>query len=433
MPLALVPVTLTFDLQGGKMMKCFLSPLMGAMLCAFASTQAWSMMSDEPPVDGRKEALVRLMPAKKEGRLRDHLPKVADEEVQAILDDPRLILYTENEMPKAYQFWDGQMPGVHNANYNISANGSEPFGNGNREFPWNAPAGTHRAKNVSSFRFLRLPQDENGKVHPVVWFRSRSPEDGRRGYSWVFPTGAVLGEVLMLRGDDGREYCFEVRVRFREVDDWAVDVFRPFPRSEDLVERIKELRPDWPDQPDLKDAVELLASPADIPERKLADKHPRKTFKQSMGVYVLPSLGDDALVRELLTSTTFKSALGESWFEGSNGPVAAAPTTEARFHVVPAKYDAGFIEVDRASCMRCHETVNQPVDKFQGGRDWYGRIRGSDGIFSFHPFDPNCISGNGYSQTVRMRDELVSAGVVEKYDSKKHDGERYTRLPHFIE
>jgi len=117
MPLALVPVTLTFDLQGGKMMKCFLSPLMGAMLCAFASTQAWSMMSDEPPVDGRKEALVRLMPAKKEGRLRDHLPKVADEEVQAILDDPRLILYTENEMPKAYQFWDGQMPGVHNANY----------------------------------------------------------------------------------------------------------------------------------------------------------------------------------------------------------------------------------------------------------------------------------------------------------------------------
>ena len=408
--------------------------LLGAIAVSaqVASSEARAMMSDAPE-DARKEALVRLMPQKNETRLRDCLPKVDDADVQAVLNDPRLILYTDREMPKAYQFWNGQFPGVHRASYNISANGSEPFGNGNREFPWSTPAGTHRAKDVWAFRFMRLPQDKNGKVHPVVWYRTRQSGDGRQGYGWRFPAGAVLGEVLMMRGDDGKDYCFELRVRFREVDDWAVNVFRPFPRAETLVQRIKELRPDWAEQPSLKDAVELMSTPANLPERKLADKHPRKTFNQKMGVYVLPSLDDDQLVRELLTKTVFKSSLGEYWFAGANGTVAAAPTTEERFHVVPAKYDAGFIEVDRASCMRCHETVNQPVDKFQAGRDWYGRIRGSDGIFSFHPFDPSCVSPNGFSQPVRMRKELVSAGVIEKYDPEKHDKLRYARVPHLVE
>ncbi len=404
--------------------------LMQALVCY---SSAIAVMTDEPPSDGKREALVRLMPESNEKLLRRCLPKVEDAEVQAVLDDPRLILYTDREMPKAYQFWDGQMPGVHHASYNISANGSEPFGNGNREFPWAGPAGTHRAKNVWAFRFLRLPQDEQGNVLPVVWYHSRQSGDGRTGYGWRFPTGAVLGEVLMMHGADKKDYCYELRVRFREVDDWAVDVFRPFPRAEDLVERIKELRPAWSEQPAVKSFVDLLSNPADLPERKLTDNHPRKSINQTMGVYLLPSLEDNKLVSELLVSTTFKSALGEYWFEGANGTVAAAPTTEASFHVVPAKYDAGFIEVDRTSCMRCHETVNQPVGKFQPGRDWYGRIRGSDGIFSFHPFDPSCISGNGYSQPVRMRSELVSAGVIEKYDPRKHDKQRYAQVPHLVE
>jgi hypothetical protein len=412
-------------------MKRLMLPLVAAFLLANSRT-SWSVTGDAP-TDAKREALVRLMPAKSEKRLRDYLPKVADPEVQAIFEDPQLIVYTDREMPKAYQFWNGQMPGVHSASYNISANGSEPFGNGNREFPWANPAGTHRTKNVWTFRFLRLPRDEEGKVHPVVWFHSRQQGDGQNGYAWRFPTGAAVGEVLMMRGTDGRDYCFEVRVRFRQIDDWAIDVFRPFPRSEDLAEGIKELRPNWQDQPALASAVKLLSGPTVLPERKLVDQHPRKTFQQSMGVYVLPSLEDDELVKELLTKTTFKSALGNPWAEGANGAVAAAPTTEASFHIVPAKYDAGFVEVDRASCMRCHKTVNQPVDKFQSGRDWYGRIRGSDGIFSFHPFDPNSISGNGYPVPVRMRDELVSAGVIERYDAKKHDKLRYAQVPTLVE
>ena len=67
--------------------------------------------------------------AEKEQRLRRMLPKVDDADLQAILNDPRLILYTDQEIPKAYQVWAGGLQGIHSPSYNISANGSEPFGN----------------------------------------------------------------------------------------------------------------------------------------------------------------------------------------------------------------------------------------------------------------------------------------------------------------
>src|SRR5690606_11022258 len=139
----------------------------------------------------------QLMSPEKAKYLRDLLPKVDDPDIQAILDDPRLMLYTEDEIPRAYQDWDGALPGVHWAYYNISANGSEPFGNGNLEFPWGAPGGTHRSPNVSTFRFLWLPLDENGRTLPVTYYRTHLRGDRSMGYAWTFPVGAVVGEVLM--------------------------------------------------------------------------------------------------------------------------------------------------------------------------------------------------------------------------------------------
>ena len=140
-----------------------------------------------------------------------------------------------------------------------------------------------------------------------------------------------------------------------------------------------------------------------------------------MGVDSLPPLGDDKLVAELLSHTTFHSASGEVWRESASGAKTYAPTvSEAGFSVVPAKYDGGFVEVDRQSCMRCHESVAKPVTDFNPGRDWYGHIRGSDGIFSFHPFALESVSGNGYGSGVKMRPELEKAGVIAQFDPKRH-------------
>jgi hypothetical protein len=146
-----------------------------------------------------------------------------------------------------------------------------------------------------------------------------------------------------------------------------------------------------------------------------------------MGVDPLPPI-DEALVAELLSTTTFRSAQGAVWRSAADGTAACAPTTTAAFHIVPAKYDAGFIEVDSNSCQRCHQTVNQSVNRFDGGRDWYGRVRGSDGIFSFHPFSLSSISGNGYPRTVSMRRELETAGLLERFSARKHRHSRYQIL-----
>jgi hypothetical protein len=130
----------------------------------------------------------------------------------------------------------------------------------------------------------------------------------------------------------------------------------------------------------------------------------------------------------LLTETVFKSALGSSWYTDRKQVHTVAPTTDAAFHIVPARYDAGFIEVDQVSCMRCHDTVNRHVNDFNFGRDWYGRVRGSDGIFSIHPFDPGCISYNGTSVPARLNQSLMHAGLLAQFDPRVHSTEIYHQL-----
>jgi hypothetical protein len=72
--------------------------------------------------------------------------------------------------------------------------------------------------------------------------------------------------------------------------------------------------------------------------------------------------------------------------------------------------------------------VNLDVNEFEFGRDGYGRIRGSDGIFSVHPFDPSSISYNGYGAPVTMNGRLVAAGLVERYDRAKHPIRVYQKV-----
>jgi len=85
--------------------------------------------------------------------------------------------------------------------------------------------------------------------------------------------------------------------------------------------------------------------------------------------------------------------------------------------------------------MKCHTTTNKFVDNFgptidqdKQIRDWYGRVQGSDGIFSFHPFDPACISYNGFNGQMRLRPALLECGLVESYNSKKHSDEVYAKI-----
>ena len=367
---------------------------------------------------------VRLVSEAREAQLRELLPQVSDKQYRKLLHDPDLMFYTDREMPPAYQLWGSSLQGVHAPDYNISAGDGEPFGNGNREFPWSTPAGTHRTSGVTTFRFMYLPKDKEGHPLPIVWHRR-----GDGAYAWTFPVGTVFGEVLGLTAPDGESYTFEVRVRKREKGDWLADAFRPYPTAKDLARRIKQLRPDWKQNEQLAAVCEHLLEPLELEVLTLADSQPtRRTFKSRMAVDELPELGDDKLVAELLSDVTFHSCLGRSWRINEAGSSAAAPTTQASFHIVPKNYDAGFIDVDQLSCMRCHNTTNKNVKHFDAAREWYGNIRGSDAIFSFHPFAPSCISHNGFSQPVQFRAAFTDAGILVKYDQEVHSNELYHSL-----
>jgi hypothetical protein len=414
-------------------MRRFARMVLLSLICHAAAAIRSFALADEAPskpqLTDAPAGQVQLMSRERVATYRRLLPDVDDARVAELLADPELVLYSEYEMPKAYQFWDGAFPGVHSVRYNISAGADEPFGNGNREFPWAAPAGTHRSLGVTSFRFFHLPRDDEGHVLPVVWFRKRLSGDDAMGYAWMFPVGTVFGEVLMLKSPRGHDHPFELRIRRREKGYWQVDAFRPFPTAAALMARIKELRPDWRKRPQLLVLCRHLEAPRKLQELTLRDRQPlRQVFRQKMGVDRLPPVGDDRLVEDLLAETTFRSALGETWRDDADGVETCAPTTSTAFHVVPVNYDAGFIAVDNASCMRCHETANTSVREFNNSRDWYGRIRGSDGIFSFHPFSLDSISDNGYARPVRMRGELECAGMLERYDSARHTSVFYQTL-----
>jgi len=318
-----------------------------------------------------------------------------------------LLFYNDDSMPAAYQDFGGGLPGVHSPSYNISAVRSEPIGNANREFPWGSPAGLHESPNFKVFRFVDLPK---GKA--IVWWReSLAGDGGRSSFVWQYPAGTTFGEILLVTDPEGYDWTFELRTRTRSEKGWNVNAFRPFTTQAELAARVKELAPNWRDR---LEVVKLVKGEDEAEEvSRLVNGHDRVTFDATALVTHLPAI-DHKLVRKLL-DTPFKSALGQEWKKGGDGVFAFAPTTDADFHIVPKKYHGGFVEISSKSCMRCHDSTLAHARDFQAFRDWYGRVRGSDNIFSFHIFDPSSISYNGFGSEPRLRQELVDAGVLREW------------------
>ncbi len=335
----------------------------------------------------------RLVSAADEARYRKLLPPTEDGRLLALYEQP-LIFYTDREMPRAYQL-DG---GAHSPDYNISATKPvEPHGNANLEFPWGHPAGTHRSTNASAVRFVHLPG-------PILWWRGTLDRAGRPEnlpvMRWQYPDGTVFGEILLVHDAQNVRYTFELRTRTRRAGSWAANAFRPFASRAELDEVL---------------AARFLgfglgeAAPAD---GQLKSEHPGHTvIDRRAALDVLPPL-PPAVVRRLL-ARPFRSVLGAEWVRKGD-LVGHAPTTQAPFHIVPVDYDGAYLEVGAKACMACHDGVLEHTDRFDRRRDWYGRVRGDDFIFSFHPFEPADISRNGFSRWPRVRQSLVDAGLLRQ-------------------
>ncbi len=329
-------------------------------------------------------------------------------------EDPRLLIYTRQSMPRVYQH-DGC---AHDPNYNISGEWPEqlvPDGRGGNWavlFPFSTPAGVRRSTGVTHFTFLRLPP---GRA--VAYYF----EGGR--WQWLFPIGSVVGEVLCLRSPEGRDMPFEVRIKTRETNDWVSSVFRPFPTVDHLATAIQLIRPEWWLDPQLSQAMDELTGPRELRVLKLVDTHHvYPALRSRASVDTLPALPAD-LVTDLLTGFEFDDATGTTW----RGQTCFAPTSDQEFSIVPRHYDGTFLGTNDKSCRECHRTAGHDGDEIdpRSPKQKYGHIPGGDEIFSFHPFHPACISHNGVNLRPMFRDQV---GVIESFHPARHDREHYRRL-----
>src|SRR5690606_1587984 len=101
----------------------------------------------------------------------------------------------------------------------------------------------------------------------------------------------------------------------------------------------------------------------------------------------LPPISDLGLVKELLADRTFEDAMGERWKQSADGALTTyAPSTRARFHVVPREYLGGMLETTERGCRTCHEQTSRPLANLDSRVVLYGEIWGEDEIFTWHPF-----------------------------------------------
>jgi hypothetical protein len=254
---------------------------------------------------------------------------------------------------------------IHWRRYNIAAN-PDPHGNGNLGFPWRT-GGIDKSPNARSFVFRKLPAGSS-----ISWWRERD----QRGipdvyYRWRYPPGTVFGEVLEV---DKRP--FEVRVMTRGPVEWDFRVYRPYATRADVASHI----------------VSEKTAPG-----RLRDTQPdRRVIDESAIVHTVELSAEG--VRDVL-ARPFQDVTGRVWLE-RDGQRAYAPAAAKTGQIVPVGFQGHFFGAQ--TCRKCHDTTGTPARHFDMRREWYGNIRGSDGVFSFSPFEDSSAARNGASLQVHF-------------------------------
>lgn len=304
-------------------------------------------------------------------------------------------------------------------------------------FPWNpTPGGTHISDNVSSVKKIILPRKPDGKLYPVVYYLDElegflNPNNTVTGIDWTFPVSTKILELITVNDSAAKQhYICEIRVRFRQIDSWAVESAVPCRTTAELATAIQQLRPKWQNDPTLLSFIQQLEKPRLIGQR-LQDKTPGNrnfntgpngAFNVSTRAHKLPPL-DHKLVGEILDTVEFKNASGYEWISG-----CPAPTTDEDFHIVPKEFTGAFITKDSVGCARCHEGVQISARRHDANNGKRGWNRGNkEGILSFHPFELSSLTSTPNSDVI-LRQQWIDAGVIELYDRRKHSPSIYRRI-----
>ena len=378
-------------------------------------------------------------------KVKAALPKTAYGKLQDVLSSDDTIWYDHDSMKPSYQAAIQQSPPYGaNANdkwFDLIADSVEPiarnFYDENKRkwrFPFGTTAGTDDSENMKVANFLSLPKKDGRRLPLAAGVKPQGISGGisfsMYSWGWVYPVGTMIGEVLFVATSTGELLPTEIRIRQRYASGWAVNVFRPFPSAQSLATSIKQKRPQWESAANLKTLVTHLESTTTLKPAKLSASQLPGVFDQEGALDELPAFGDESLVKELLTQTTFVTAYGETWKAGG-GLSTFAPTTSERVSVVPDHYKGGMLAVNEASCMRCHKETGRHLVDFSPSFSsivLYGEMWGRDGIFSFHPFDESKYDSfwlSGTTDNRALNPKLEAAGVIATYNPAVHKAPEY--------
>lgn len=386
----------------------------------------------------RATAATQLLTPTTLARYKAALPKVADPDIQAILTDEGTLWYDHQVMIPSYQdsVGDGSYTPIgaraNNAGKPIIVPEGQKFFTDDGQtfsFPFGHTAGADESDNMQVAEFVHLPRD-GATFWPIVYWTVDDPYArfglGLHQWTWMYPVGAVVGEMIYVRDAAGRLFPAELRTRTRYAEGWTVNVYRPFPTARELAGAIKAKRANWASSAALSKMIAHLENSATLTPATRSSPGFNDVVELSGYLDEIPDFGDDALVKELLTTTTFMPALGAVWKADGNRLTFAA-SSRAGLSIVPRNYFAGLIEVSDESCNRCHAEAGRSLATFEDATLLYGDLWGNDRIFSFHPWDQSRYSVFNYENR-SVRPELRSGAVVERYDMSRHPAAVYRYL-----
>ncbi|MCB0403288.1 MAG: hypothetical protein KDD51_00785 [Bdellovibrionales bacterium] len=392
--------------------------------------------------------LVDIMPAERLAELRQRFPRVFNPALQEILTSENTLWYDALSIIPGYQdsFGDNnQLPigfrpnTIDHGLIDLAVPGGHAQAfvrKGQFHFPFGRVGMPDSPTNTFVVDFWRVPK-QNGKPLPVVWWK-REPNYITHRIEWMFPKGTLLGEILFMIDEKGVWYPFEIRTRIRELDTWTVDIYRPFPYADKLADALETKRlekPEWRSSASLSSLISHLRNPNTLTPFTLSNTHFAGSFPAVKGAMdYIPALDDNSILKELLMDTVFESARFYSWKE-SGALKTFAPSTQAEFSIVPKNYDAGMFEVNEEFCNRCHKDAGRPFRDYYPNIIAYGELWGQDDAFSWHPFDnKNFVNSSGEVQNFnhdnrKFRQDLIDAGLLEKYSPNQHTAVTYHKLP----
>jgi hypothetical protein len=356
---------------------------------------------------------IDLMDPAKAAQLKALLPGTDDAALSAIFANPRTMWYDADSLKHVYQDSVTPILGVraNSIGRELAVDGQKVFNTTKSfHFPFDVTAGMTFSDQTYNLNFWSLPE-RDGQLVPVAWY-----QDDTTRWRWLFPVGTTFGEVMFLKDPQGALHVYEIRTRKRYADGWEVNAFRPFLTAPELAGAIVQRRPNWQSVPKLKTAVEALRSPATLTAKRLTSQYYTTTFEAVDGsLDAIPDLGDDALVKDLLTTATFRSAEGKIWKQAGDKETYAA-STAAAFSIVPKDYQGGLYPVNEVSCNRCHQDTGRQIGEFSFNSLLYGEIWGEDRIFTWHLFDESGNFYGAYDRNRIMNRRFEAAGLVVRYE-----------------